>query len=121
MFQLAAEEKKEVVETCAHHGRLKYSPSLPFAFTEHGAIMAAAVLNTPSAVETSLFIVRAFVKLRETLSVHRELASQLAELERKVGAHDEAINALICTVRQMMAPPATDNKHRIGFQTREEE
>lgn len=121
VFVLSAVEKNEVIETFAHLRRLKYSSSLPFAFTEHGAIMAATVLNTASAIETSLFIVRAFLKLRETLALHRELSAKLTELERKVGAHDEAINALIDTIRQMMAPLNTDTRHRIGFHPCKEE
>ena len=117
MFQLSAGKKKEVLESCVHLRRLKFSPTLPYAFTEHGAIMAASVLNTPSAVEVSTFIVRAFVKLRETLSAHRELAVKLAELERRVGAHDQAIRALVVTIRQLMAPSPQNNERRIGFHT----
>jgi len=67
MFRLNATEKEEVVANCDHLAGLKYSKSLPFACTEHGAIMAASVLNSPRAVEMSVFIVRAFVKLREIL------------------------------------------------------
>ena len=65
MFQLNLKEKEEVVANCDHLSRLKYSPSLPYAFTEHGAIMAASVLNSPRAVEISVYIVRAFVRLRQ--------------------------------------------------------
>ena len=64
LFQLTAEEKAEVVTDCDHLAKLKFSPVLPYAFTEHGAIMAASVLNSPQAVEVSVFVVRAFVRLR---------------------------------------------------------
>jgi hypothetical protein len=115
MFRLSAEEKKGVFESCTHLRRLRFSPALPYAFTEHGAIMAASVLNTARAVEISTFIVRAFVKLRETLSAHKELAAKLAELERRVGEHDESIQALVATIRQLMAPQPQDDGRRIGF------
>jgi hypothetical protein len=64
MFQLTAEEKEQVVANCDHLARLKFSPAIPNVFTEHGAIMAASVLNTPRAVEMSVYVVRAFIRLR---------------------------------------------------------
>jgi len=67
-------EKAEVVTVCDHLAKLKYSSTLPYAFTEHGAIIAAAVLNTPLAVEVSVYVVRAFVRLREVLAGNKELA-----------------------------------------------
>jgi hypothetical protein len=75
----------------------------PFAFTEHGAIMAANVLNSEQAVEMSVFVVRAFVKLRATLASHKELAAKIAELDRKVGSHDKAITTIIAAIRQLTA------------------
>jgi hypothetical protein len=66
--------------------------------------MAASVLNTPRAIETSVYVVRAFVKLRELLSTHKELAGKLAELERKVGSHDAAIQSLVTAIRRLMEP-----------------
>jgi hypothetical protein len=114
MFRLSNEEKEEVVTNCDHLKRLKFSPVLPNAFTEHGALMVASVLNTPRAVEVSVYVVRAFVKLREVVAAHKELAQKLAELERKVGSHDQAIRSLVEAIRQLMAPPA-EPKRRIGF------
>ena len=88
----------------------------PFVFTEHGAIMAASVLNSPRAVEVSVFVVRAFVKLRELALTHKELTQKLNELEKKVGSHDDAIRQLISAIRQLMTPPAEPKpKRRIGF------
>jgi len=72
MFQLRAEEKTEVVAKCGHLAILKFSPTHPYAFTEHGAIMLAAVLNTPRAIEVSVFVVRAFIRLREILTTHNK-------------------------------------------------
>jgi hypothetical protein len=86
----------------------------PFAFTEHGAIMAATVLNSPRAVEMSLYVVRAFVQLRELLASNAELARKLNELEGKLKGHDEAITAILSTIRELMNPPEP-KRRRIGF------
>jgi len=121
MFQLTNEERLQVVTICNHLGNLKYSSTLPRAFTEHGAIMAASVLNTPRAVEMSVFVVRAFVRLRNFLAAHKELAEKLAELERKLSSHDEQIVAIIDAIKRLMAPPTRPDvptppdKRRIGF------
>ena len=121
MFKLLPEEKKEVVTNCDLLGNVKYSNVLPYAFTEHGAIMAASVLNTPRAVEMSVFVVRAFVRLRNFLAAHKELAEKLAELERRLASHDEQIVAIIDAIKRLMAPPARPDapappdKRRIGF------
>ncbi len=89
MFQLTAEEKGEVVANCDHLHKLKFSPALPYAFTEHGAIMAATILNSDRAIKVSLYVVRAFLKLREMLATHKEFARKLKELENKFAEHDE--------------------------------
>ena len=114
MFRLTLKEKAKVVATCDHLPRLKFSAALPYAFTEHGALMLASVLNTPRAVEVSLFVVRAFVKLREKLSAHRTLALKLMELERKIQSHDEQIRSLFDAIRGLMRPPEPPRR-RIGF------
>ena len=114
-FQLTATEKHEVVTNCDHLARLKFSRALPYAFTEHGAIMAAAVLNTSRAIEVSVYVVRAFVKLRELLSAHKELAEKLGELERKVAGHDVAIQSLVAAIRRLMEPPPAPRRKQIGF------
>jgi hypothetical protein len=116
MFKLAQPEKDQVITICDHLKNLKYAKALPNAFTEHGAIMAASVLNTGKAIQISVFVVRAFVKLREMLSTHKELAHKLAELERKLQNHDESIRSLVVAIRQLMAPPEPEPlKKRIGF------
>jgi len=94
-----------------HGGRRKN----PLVFTEHGAIMAASVLNSSRAVEVSIFVVRAFVQLREMLSSNKKLAHKLNELERKLATHDHAITELIEAIRQMMTPPEPKKKRSIGF------
>jgi len=117
LFKLTNSEKLEVVTNCDHLERLKYSPVLPHAFTEHGAIMAATVLNSPRAVQVSVYVVRAFVRLRRMMVQHKDLASKLDKLEHKVGKHDRQIVALIDAIRQLMAPPPDPPKKQIGFQT----
>lgn len=84
-------------------------------FTEHGAIMAASVLNSARAIEISVHVVRAFVHLRELVSTHKELSQKLNRLERKVGAHDRAITELINAIRQLMTPLVPGKKRPIGF------
>ena len=116
MFRLTQQEKSEVVTNCDHLSKLKFSPTIPFAFTEHGAIMVANVLNSERAVEVSIYVVRAFVKLREMLGTHKALAQKLAELERQVESHDSHIRSLFEAIRQLMEPP-TQKSRRIGFKT----
>jgi len=114
MFQLTMEEKAEVVANCDHLVQIKYSPSLPYAFTEHGALMLGNVLKSSRAVEVSLLVVRAFVQIREMLSSHKDIAAKLDQMERKLSSHDQAIAGLIDAIRQLMNPP--DPGHRgIGF------
>jgi phage regulator Rha-like protein len=119
MFQLNSTEannlRSQFATSKEGRGGRRY---LPFAFTEHGAIMLASVLSTPRAIEVSVFVVRAFVKLREILAAHRNLANKLAELEGKIETHDEAIRSLVSAIRQLMAPPAVGQK-KIGFQLKE--
>lgn len=114
MFQLSAEEKIEVVANCDHLSKLKYSRTLPYAFTEHGALMLGNVLKSERAVEVSLLVVRTFVQLREMLATNKELAAKLLELERKVSGHDQAIVGLMNGIRELMKQP--DGVSRpIGF------
>jgi len=118
MFPLTDEEKAEVVANCDHLSKLKFSPVLPSAFTEHGAIMAASVLNTPRAIEASVFVVRAFVKLREMISNYPQMAIKLRELEERLQGHDEKFDQVFAAIRQLMAPPGPPRK-RIGFEVDE--
>jgi len=118
MFQLTAEEKAEVVANCDHLQKLKFSPVLPYAFTEHGAIMAATVLNTSRAIQVSIYVVEAFVRLRELLSSNRELARKLAELERRVAKHDDHIQAIFEAIRQLLNP-LEPPRREIGFHVKE--
>ena len=120
MFQTTEQEvsflKSQIVtaKTEAHDGR-GGRRSLPYAFTEHGAIMAASVLNSKQAVDVSIYVVRAFVQLREMLAGNKELAAKFAELETRVGKHDETIRSIVAAIRQLMQPPKPAGKKKIGF------
>jgi len=118
MFRLTAKEKAEVVANCDHLQKLKFSPVLPYAFTEHGAIMAATVLNTSRAIQVSIYVVEAFVRLRELLSSNRELAKKLAELERRVAKHDDHIRSIFEAIRQLLNP--IESRREIGFHVKED-
>jgi hypothetical protein len=115
LFRLTASEttslKSQIVISKSGRGGRRHAP---FAFTEHGAIMAATVLYSPRAVHMSILVVRAFVQLRESSSAHRVFASKLAELERKVAGHSTEIAGLFAAPRTLLAqPPAT--RRGIGF------
>jgi hypothetical protein len=115
MFQLTARENKCLrsqfaTSNIGRGGRR----SLPYAFTEHGAIMAATVLNSEQAVEMSVFIVRAFVRLREMLAANRELADRIVELEEHVEVHDDAIREIFTVIKRLMNRP-TSRRSKIGF------
>ena len=93
---------------------IKYAP---LAFTEHGAIMVASVLSSPRAVQMSIFVVRAFLQMREWVASRAELAERLAVLERRVGAHDRDLNAVLSAMRRLIASPVSPQR-RIGYVTR---
>jgi hypothetical protein len=112
VFQLTADEKEEVVTNCDHLAQMKFSSTLPYAFTEHGAIMAANVLNSERAMDASVYVVRAFVRLREMVAANTELARRLDELEKK---YDSQFKVVFNTIRQLMSPPELPPKEPIGF------
>jgi ORF6N domain len=118
MFQLTSEETKNLRSQIATSNRTSGGRRYrPYAFTEHGAIMAASVLNSRRAIEVSVYVVRAFVKLREMLRTHKELAGKLADLEKRIEGHDDEITTLFEAIRQLMEPPDEPSK-RIGFPTK---
>jgi hypothetical protein len=104
--------KSQNATSSSAHGGRRY---LPHAFTEHGAIMAATVLNSKRAIEMSIFVVRAFVGMRQALAVGQHVVSKLSELEARLDSHDAEIQDLVEAIRELMAPlPA--NSRRIGFE-----
>lgn len=114
MFQLTDDEweilRSQFVISKGRGGR-RYAP---YAFTEHGALMLASVLNSERAVEIGVLVVRAFIRLRVILANNKELANRLEDMERKLSTHDQAITGLIDAVRQLMVPPMKKNRP-IGF------
>lgn len=115
MFQLSPDEKSKVVANCDHLKKLKYSKALPYAFTEHGSIMAASVLNTARAIEVSVYIVRAFVKTRKMIAGQKELHQQILQIERRLTGHDNQIDELIGLIKQLLNPEPPSKNRRIGF------
>jgi hypothetical protein len=104
-----------VVAKCDHLRRLKFSPTLPFAFTEHGALMLSNVLNSSAAVEVSIEIVRVFIRLREAIRSHKELRRRLAAVEQKYDAQDAQIQEIFSAIRALMEPPPGVARRRFGF------
>lgn len=123
-FQLSAEEltilRSQIVTSRLHGGR-RYRP---WVFTEHGAIMLASVLNSDIAVQASVRVVRAFVRLREMVAANVQLAAKLAELEHRLDSHDEAIVDLFAALKRLLEPPEAPEpkkKPEIGFYVREKQ
>jgi phage regulator Rha-like protein len=116
MFRLTAKEdqilRSQIATSSQKHGGRRYPP---YAFTEHGAIMAATVLNSKRAIEMSVFVVRAFVRMREMLLKNRQLAAKINELDRRLETHDTAIQDLIDAIKELMAPEES-SRRKIGFQ-----
>ncbi|MGC1370901.1 MAG: ORF6N domain-containing protein [Candidatus Sulfotelmatobacter sp.] len=116
MFQLTENEhaalRSQIATSKKIRGGRRY---LPYAFTEHGAIMAATILKSERAIRMSVFVVRAFVRLREMLATNRRLAAKIYELENHVDAHDSVIRDLIEAIRELMTPKGSP-RVRIGFQ-----
>jgi hypothetical protein len=116
MFQISRAEREHLDRSQFVTGSQKHRDTRfrPYAFSEHGAIMAAAVLNSPRAVEMSVYVVRAFVRLRNLFVSNRALAQKFDELERKVGRHDAAIVGILRALRELMTPQ-TSTRRGIGF------
>lgn len=114
-FRLTAEEKRQVVANCDHLANLKFAKALPWAFTEHGALMAANVLNSPEAAKMSVFIVRAFIKQREVLATNAAILKRLAEIDKSLLVHDHALRDIYQKLLPLLQPPSAPPKRRIGF------
>lgn len=121
MFRVSMEEWASLRSQFAtlKTGRGQHRKYLPLAFTEHGAIMAATILNSARATEVAVYVLRAFIRLRELLSSNRGLARRLDSVERKLGSHDEAIAGLVNTIHRLLASPEP-RRRAIGFITEDE-
>jgi hypothetical protein len=117
MFQLTLDEAQAVTGSRFQFGILKKGQNikyLPHVFTQEGVAMLSSVLRSPRAVQVNIAIMRVFVRLRETLALHKDLAYKLTQLERKIEGHDTSIRALFDAIRQLMTPPENPRRE-IGF------
>ena len=114
-FQLNANEKSEVITNCDHLARLRFAKSRPFAFTEHGAIMAATILNSPQAVSMSVYVVRAFIQMREQLAANAAILKRLAEIDKTLLRHDVTLRDIYQKLLPLLQPAPEPPKRRIGF------
>jgi hypothetical protein len=115
VFQLNAAEKAEVITNCDHLARLKFAKSFPYAFTEHGAIMAATVLSSSQAVSMSVYVVRAFVRMREQLAANAAILKRLAQIDKSLLQHDSALRDIYQKLLPLLQPLSVEPKRRIGF------
>jgi hypothetical protein len=119
VFELTLEEAEAVRRSRSQNVTLKRGQNLkyrPKAFTEHGAIMAATILNSAEAVRMSVYVVRAFVQMREQITANREILNRLAEIDKTLLHHDKALQVLWSHLQPLLAPPPTKPKRRIGFE-----
>jgi hypothetical protein len=116
MFQLTPKEaeilRSQIATSSLEHGGRR---TTPYAFTEQGVAMLSSVLNSERAVQVNIAIMRAFVKLREVIATHKELAQKIGELESKFRKHDSQIDAVFDAIRQLLAPKPVPPGRRIGF------
>jgi hypothetical protein len=113
-FPLTREEILSISQTVTSLGHLKFSKSV-HAFTEHGALQAANVLNSPAAVQMSLYVIRAFVKMREELTANAAILKRLAEIDKTLLEHDSALQDVYRKLLPLLQPPPEPVKRRIGF------
>lgn len=121
MFQLAPEEYKSLRFRFGILKKGQHSKYLPYAFTEQGVSMLSSVLKSKRAIEVNIAIMRAFIRLREMLATHKELARKLSDLEQRLEKHDDHIQTIFEAIRQMMEPPDKKGKKEIGFTVKEKQ
>lgn len=119
MFKLTRQEKQYLIQTVPHLNKIKFSSSLPFVFTEHGAVMLASVLNSKVAIGVNVQIVRIFTRMRELVLAQKDILLHLEKLEKKVSKHDQDIVLLFRHLRGLLNPKAEPIR-RIGFRQRQE-
>jgi len=119
MFHLSISEKDELVANCDHLKKLKFSPYLPYAFTEHGAVMLASVLNSERAISVNIQIVRIFNKMREMMLLHKDLLLEIQKMNNKLMEHDDKIVLIFEYLKQFEESKIQEseqkNRPRIGF------
>lgn len=120
MFKLTPAEKQQLINERKQYQSLKFSPTLPNAFTEYGVVMLASVLNSNTAIEANIQIVRIFTRIREMISTSKDILAKIEQLERKILAHDEDIRAIFSALKQLLNP-AKEPRPRIGFRRKGEQ
>lgn len=121
MFPLTKKEWQELITTCDNlPGTVKFSPALPYAFTEHGVLMLANVLRSERALQMSIRIIEVFIKMREVLLTHKDILLQLEKIEKKLTGHDEDIQLIFKYMKQLLSPPQ-EPRRKIGFKRNDEE
>jgi hypothetical protein len=121
MFQLTQDEKDEVVANCDHLSKIKYSPNLPYAFTEHGAVMLAGVLNSQKAIAVNIEIIRVFNLMRESLLTYKDVLLKIEQLEQQTLQHSGDIRIIFDYLKQLLTSPEQQNRTRIGFRRKGED
>ena len=127
MFQVTQEAKQQIIERYESLATLKFSPSLPHVFTEHGAVMLASVLNSDRAIAVNIQIVRIFTRMRELLVAHKDILIKLERMEKKMvkqggklQKHDQDIQLIFEYLKQLLDPPQ-EPRPRIGFRRKDEQ
>jgi hypothetical protein len=123
MFQLAKKEWESLRSqfVTLETGRGKYPKFLPYAFTEQGVAMLSAVLNSETAIQVSIQIIRVFTRMREVLFAHKDILLQLEKVEKKLTGHDEDIQLIFQYLKQLLTPPEQPPRQKIGFRRKDEE
>jgi len=121
VFRLSKKEWGEVVANCDHLGKSLFSNTLPTAFTEQGALMASTVLRSAQAIQMSIYIVRAFVRMREAMSANEAILRRLAEIDKTLLVHDEGLRDLYQKLMPLLKPGPEPERRKIGFQAREKD
>ena len=119
MFQLTEIEKAKVVAICDHLQKLKYSPYLPYVFTEHGTIMLANVLNSDRAIQVSIRIVEIYVRMREFVLTNKEILLKVEELEKRIGKQDKRIALVLDHLKKFIEFQEIPRRH-VGFKREDE-
>lgn len=124
MIQLTVAEKEQVVAICDHLKRLKYSPYLPYAFTEHGVVMLASVLNSDRAILINIQIVRIFNKMRKMLALHKDVLTEIERIRNQISDHESRILMVFEYLKQFEETKHQElefqNRPRIGFKSQNE-
>jgi len=115
VFRLSKKEWAEVVANCDQFGKLLHSSALPMAFTEQGALMASTVLRSAKAIQMSIYIVRAFVRMREAMLANEVILRRLAEIDKTLLMHDEGLRDLYQKLMPLLEPGPEPERRKIGF------